>query len=130
MAAKKDNNLQAAARSVGATVKSQGLIGRDGQVPDLGQLGQLAPQIFDLAPGQVSNAINNGRNGIVIQVTGRQQPDPAEVAKELPHAREQMLEQRREEVFAVYVTSVTQQYEKSGRVVMSRQARQSPALPG
>lgn len=130
-AAAKDGNLAAAAKTVGATVKSQDFVGRDGQVPDLGQLGQMAPQIFSLNNGQVSNAINTGRNGIVIKVTGKQEPDAAEIAKNLPQAREQMAGQRREELFAVYVTTLTQQYEKAGRVLMNKKAQQQqPLIPG
>jgi peptidyl-prolyl cis-trans isomerase D len=123
-------NLATAAKAVGATVKSSDFIGRDGQVPDLGQIGQMAPQVFSLNEGQVSNAINTGRNGIVIKVTGKQEPDAAIVAKNLPQAREQMADQRREELFAVYVTSVTQQYEKSGRVLMNKKNQQQPLIPG
>jgi peptidyl-prolyl cis-trans isomerase D len=127
---KQTGNLAAAAKSVGATVKTQDFIGRDGQIPDLGQLGQMAPQVFNLNDGQVSNAINTGRNGIVIKLTGKQEPDAAQIAKNLPQAREQMADQRREEVFAVYVTNVTQDYEKSGRVRMNKKAQQSPMIPG
>jgi peptidyl-prolyl cis-trans isomerase D len=124
-------NLATAAKAVGATVKSSDFVGRDGQVPDLGQIGQMAPQVFSLNEGQVSDAINTGRNGIVIKVTGKQEPDPAAVAKNLPQAREQMADQRREELFAVYVTSVTQQYEKSGRVLMNKKnQQQQPLIPG
>jgi peptidyl-prolyl cis-trans isomerase D len=126
---KQSGNLAAAAKSVGATVKSQDFIGRDGQVPELGQIGQMAPQVFNLSDGQVSNAINTGRNGIVIKVTGKQEPQPADIAKNLPAAREQMADQRREELFAVYVTTVTQQYEKSGRVLMNKKAQQQPLIP-
>jgi peptidyl-prolyl cis-trans isomerase D len=126
---KQSGNLAAAAKSVGATVKSQDFIGRDGQVPDLGQIGQMAPQVFNLGDGQVSNAINTGRNGIVIKLTGKQEPQPADIAKNLPAAREQMADQRREELFAVYVTTVTQQYEKSGRVLMNKKAQQQPLIP-
>ena len=75
--AKQNGNLAAAAKSVGATVKTSDFIGRDGQIPDLGQLGQMAPQVFSLSDGQVSNAINTGRNGIVIKLTGKQEPDAA-----------------------------------------------------
>jgi peptidyl-prolyl cis-trans isomerase D len=130
-AAKKDGNLAVAAKSVGAAVKTEDFVGRDGQVPDLGQLGQIAPQVFDLGDNQVSNAINTGRNGIVIKVTGKQEPDAAEIAKNLPQAREQMANQQREELFAVYVTNITQQYEKSGRVLMNKKTQQQqPLIPG
>lgn len=130
-AAKKDGNLAAAAKSVGAAVKTQDFVGRDGQVPDLGQLGQMAPQVFNLGDNQVSNPINTGHNGIVIKVTGKQEPDAAEIAKNLPQAREQMANERREEMFAVYVTNITQQYEKSGRVLMNKKTQQQqPMIPG
>jgi peptidyl-prolyl cis-trans isomerase D len=127
---KQTGDLAAAAKAVGATVKTSDFVGRDGQVPDLGQIGQMAPQVFNLNDGQVSNAINTGRNGVVIKITGKQEPQPADIAKNLPQAREQMADQRREELFAVYVTTVTQQYEKSGRVLMNKKAQQSPLIPG
>ncbi|MGB9418059.1 MAG: peptidylprolyl isomerase [Acidobacteriaceae bacterium] len=127
---KQTGNLAAAAKAVGATVKTSDFIGRDGQVPDLGQIGQMAPQVFNLSDGQVSNAINTGRNGVVIKITGKQEPDAAAIAKNLPQAREQMADQRREELFAVYVTTVTQQYEKSGRVLMNKKNQQQPLIPG
>jgi hypothetical protein len=41
-----------------------------------------------------------------------------------------MADQRREELFAVYVTTVTQQYEKSGRVLMNKKSQQGPIIPG
>ncbi|HEX6496370.1 MAG TPA: peptidyl-prolyl cis-trans isomerase [Acidobacteriaceae bacterium] len=129
--AKQKGDLKAAAKSVGATVKSSDFIGRDGQLPDLGQIGQMAPQVFNLSDGQVSNAINTGRNGIVIKLTGKQEPDAAAIAKNLPQAREQMANERREELFAVYVTNITQQYEKSGRVLMNKKSQQQqPLIPG
>ena len=127
---KQSGNLTAAAKTVGATVKNSDFVGRDGQVPDLGQIGQIAPQVFNLSDGQVSNPINTGRNGIVIRITGKQEPQPADIAKNLPAAREQMLNERREEIFAVYVGNITQQYEKSGRVVMNKKAQQQPLIPG
>ena len=74
---KQTGNLNAAAKSVGATVKTSDFVGRDGQVPDLGQLGQIAPQVFNLADGQVYHPINTGRNGIVVKLTGKQEPQPA-----------------------------------------------------
>jgi peptidyl-prolyl cis-trans isomerase D len=127
---KQKGDLKAAAKDVGATVKTQDFVGRDGQIPDLGQLGQMAPQVFNLGDGQVSNAINTGRNGIVIKLTGKQEPDAAAIAKNLPQAREQMANERREELFAVYVTNITQQYEKSGRVLMNKKAQRQPMIPG
>jgi peptidyl-prolyl cis-trans isomerase D len=126
--AKQSGNLAAAAKAVGGTVKSSDLVGRDGQVPDLGQIGQIAPQIFELNQGQVSNVINTGRNGVVVKITGKQEPAAADIAKSLLQAREQMIAQRREEMFAVYVSSITQQYEKAGRVRMNKKAQPQSML--
>jgi peptidyl-prolyl cis-trans isomerase D len=127
----KGGDLAAAAKAVGAVVKSSDFVGRDAQVPELGQIGQIAPQAFDLNDGQVSNAINTGRTAVVLKITGKQEPTPEETAKSLPQAREQMIAQRREEMFAVYVSSITQQYEKSGRVSLNKKAQQAqPGLPG
>ncbi|MDQ1693339.1 MAG: peptidyl-prolyl cis-trans isomerase [Acidobacteriaceae bacterium] len=126
--AKQSGNLQAAAKAVGATVKSSDLLGRDGQVPDIGQIGQMAPQIFTLNQGEVSNVINTGRNGIVVKIIEKQEPSPADIAKSLQQARDQMIAQRREEIFAVYVSSITQQYEKAGRVRMNKKAQQQSVL--
>ncbi len=127
----KSGDLASAAKAVGATLKTSDFVGRDSQVPELGQIGQIAPQAFDLNNGQVSNAINTGRSGIVLKVTGKQEPSPEDVAKNLAQAREQMVSQRREEMFAVYVSSITQQYEKSGRVSINKKAQQpQPGVPG
>jgi peptidyl-prolyl cis-trans isomerase D len=126
--AKQSGNLQAAAKAVGATVKSSDLLGRDGQVPDIGQIGQMAPQIFTLNQGEVSNVINTGRNGVVVKIIEKQEPSPADIAKSLQQARDQMIAQRREEIFAVYVSSITQQYEKAGRVRMNKKAQQQSVL--
>lgn len=126
--AKQSGNLQTAAKAVGATVKSSDLVGRDGQVPDVGQIGQMAPQIFSLNQGDVSNVINTGRNGIVVKITEKQEPTAADIAKNLQPAREQMIAQRREEMFAVYVGSITQQYEKAGRVRMNKKSQQQSVL--
>src|SRR6201994_271066 len=54
-----ENDLAKAAKEVGATIKSSDLVGRDAQVPDVGQLSTAAPALFDLNVGQISAAINS-----------------------------------------------------------------------
>ncbi len=125
----KSGDLAAAAKAVGATVKSSDLVGREAQVPDLGALATAAPQLFALNPGQVSGPINSGRTGVVAKLVDKQQPSSEDIAKNLESAREAMLNQRREEVFSVFVTSLTNTYEKQGRIVMNK-AAQPPGAPG
>jgi peptidyl-prolyl cis-trans isomerase D len=128
-----DNDLAAAAKEAGATIKSSDLVGRDAQVPEIGALATAAPQLFDLNNGQISAAINTGHSGVVAKIVDKQQPTGEEIAKNFDQTREALLEQRREEMFSVFVSNLQQMYEKQGRIRMNRKAQQSPAggvLPG
>ncbi len=128
--AKAEKDLAKAAKEVGAAVKTSELVGRDAQVPDLGQIAQAAPEAFSLQVGQISNAINTGRSGIVLQLSEKQEPSEADVQKNLAATREQLANQRREEMFAVFVTNTTSNYEKAGLVRMNKKAQQPAEGPG
>ncbi|HZD49540.1 MAG TPA: peptidyl-prolyl cis-trans isomerase [Silvibacterium sp.] len=117
--AKADNDLAKAAKEVGATVKSSDLVGRDAQVPDIGALASAAPQLFDLNVGQFSGPINTGRTGVVAKILDKQEPTSDEIAKNFDRTRESMLEQRRDEAFAVFITTLQQKYQKEGRIRMN-----------
>jgi peptidyl-prolyl cis-trans isomerase D len=127
-----DNDLAKAAKDVGATIKSSDLVGRDAQVPEIGALATAAPQLFDLNTGQISSAINTGHSGVVAKITEKQQPTGDEVTKNFEPTRESLLDQRREEMFSVFVTNLEQTYQKQGRIRMNRRAQQAPGggLPG
>jgi peptidyl-prolyl cis-trans isomerase D len=127
-----DNDLAKAAKEVGATIKSSDLVGREAQVPDVGALATAAPQLFDLNAGQISTAINTGHSGVVVKIVDKQQPTSDDIAKNFDHTREALLDQRREQAFGVFVTSLQETYEKQGRVRMNRKAQQTPGglLPG
>ena len=128
--AKAENDLAKAAKEVGATVKSSDLVGRDAQVPDIGQLASTAPQLFDLNVGQISNAIQGQRTGAVVKLTQKQQPTADDIQKNFDQTRDSLLDQKREEMFAVFVTSLTEKYQKEGRISVSKRATQQPGLPG
>ena len=68
---------------MGATVKTSDLVGETGQVPDLGQVGQVAPQLFDMTPGAISGPINAGRTGVVAKILDKQEPSRGRDSKEL-----------------------------------------------
>ena len=130
MKAKADNDLAKAAKEVGATVKSSDLVGRDSQVPDIGALASAAPQLFDLSVGQFSQPINTGRSGIVAKLVDKQEPTSDEIAKNLEQTRQSVLEQRREEAFAVFITTLQEKYEKEGRIRMNRKAQGASPFGG
>jgi peptidyl-prolyl cis-trans isomerase D len=130
MKAKADNDLDKAAKEVGATVKTSDLVGRDSQVPDVGALATAAPQLFDLNVGQFSGPINTGRTGIVAKLVDKQEPTGDDIAKSFDQARESLLEQRREEAFAVFISTLQQKYEKEGRIRMNQKAQGSSPFGG
>ncbi len=128
--ARAENDLAKAAKEVGATMKSSDLVGRDAQVPDVGQLSTAAPALFDLSVGQISQPISSQRTGVVAKLTEKQQPTPEEIQKNFEQTRDSLLNQRREDMFAVFVTSLVDRYQKEGRISVNKRQQQQPALPG
>jgi peptidyl-prolyl cis-trans isomerase D len=118
-----ENNLAQAAKEAGATMKSSDLVGHTGQVPDVGDLSTAAPDLFDLKVGQISKAINTGHSGIVAKIDEKQEPTPDEIAKNFDNTRESLLNERREQMFAVFVTALTDRYEKAGGIRMNKRAQ-------
>jgi peptidyl-prolyl cis-trans isomerase D len=118
--AKTGNDLAKAAKEVGATVKSSDLVGASGQVPDFGQVGQVAPQLFDLAVGGISGPINAGRTGVVAKLVDKQEPSAGEIAKNLDQTRDQLLDRRRAEAFNVFLSTVMDDYKKHNRIVIAK----------
>jgi len=128
--AKAENDLAKAAKEVGATVKTSDLVGPDGQVPDLGQVAQVAPQLMDLTVGAISGAIDTGRNGVVAKILDKQEPGADDIAKNFDQTRDQMLEQRRQEAFGVFLSGIMDDYKKNKRIRMNAKAQQGPQIPG
>jgi peptidyl-prolyl cis-trans isomerase D len=127
--AKATNDLAKAAKAVGATVKTSDLVGESGQVPDFGEVGQVAPQLFDMSVGAISGPIDAGRTGVVVKIDDKQEPSADEIAKNLDQTRDELLDQRRNEAFSVFVSSVFNDYKKRKLVVINAKP-QGPQLPG
>jgi len=128
--AKASGDLAKAAKEVGATVKTSDLVGPDGQVPDLGQVQQVAPQLLDLAVGAISGPITAERNGVVAKIVDKQEPTPDEMAKNFDQTKDQMLEQKRSEAFNVFLSNIMADYKKNKRIAMNAKAQQGPQIPG
>ena len=127
--AKSMGDLAKAAKAVGATVKTSDLVGETGQVPDFGQVGQVAPQLFELKPGDLSGPINAQRTGVVAKILDKQEPSADDIAKNFDQTRDQILEQRRADAFNVFLSSVLDDYKKHNRIRMNAKAK-SEELPG
>ncbi|MGO9339692.1 MAG: peptidylprolyl isomerase [Terracidiphilus sp.] len=128
--AKASGDLAKAAKELGATLKTSDLVGPSGQVPDLGQVEQMAPQLMELPVGAVSGPINAQRNGVVAKILEKQEPSADEIAKNFDQTRDQILEQRRQDAFSIFLSSIMDDYKKNKRIRMNAKAQQGPQIPG
>ncbi len=120
------NDLKKAAAEMNLSLKTSDLVGKDGQVPDVGAMSGQGAVAFTLAKGAISGPINTGRSGIVLSVVDKQEPTADDIAKNFMATREGLLNQQREEIFRVYIGELTQKYEQGGAV---RYSKKQPA-PG
>jgi peptidyl-prolyl cis-trans isomerase D len=127
--AKSENNLKQAAKEVGATVKTSDLVGLDGQVPDLGQLAQVAPQLFEMSVGNISGPINAQRTGVVAKILDKQEPSAEDIQKNFDTTKDQLIRQRQEDAFNVFMSGVLDYYKKHNLIRMSPKPK-NPQLPG
>src|SRR5665213_3629645 len=127
--AKSENNLAQAAKETGATVKTSDLVGLDGQVPDLGQVAQVAPQLFDLSKGNISGPINAQRTGVVAKIVDKQEPAAEEIQKNFDTTKDQLIRAHQDEAFNVFMSGVLDYYKKHNLIRMSAKPK-NPSLPG
>ena len=123
------NDLAKAAKAVGAKMETSDLVSPTDQVPDLGAVGQVAPQLFDLSVGSISGPIGTEQNGVVVKVLDKQEPTPDDIAKNFDQTRDQLLEQRRSEAFQVFLSNLMDNYKKHKLIQMNAKA-QGPQAPG
>ena len=111
-------------------VKTSDLVTPEGQVPELGQVAQVAPQLLELPVGGVSGPITAERNGVVAKILDKQEPTADEVAKNFDQTRDQILEQRRSDAFNVFLSGIMADYKKNKRIRLNPKAQQGPQIPG
>ncbi len=127
--AKAGNDLAKAAKEAGATVKTSDLVTPTGQVPDLGDVGQVAPQLFDMNVGAISGAIHAERNGIVVRIDDKQEPSEDEIQKNFDQTRDQILDERRGDAFNIFLSGVMGDYKKHNLIRINAK-NEGPQLPG
>ena len=96
-------------------------------MPDVGSMAGQAAVAFSLPKGGISGAINTGPNGIVLQVSDKQEPSADEIAKNFSATREKLLSTERQEYFNAYGETLVAKYEKSGAVVLGQKAPATPS---
>jgi peptidyl-prolyl cis-trans isomerase D len=112
------HDLHKAAKELGATVKTSDLVGRASQVPDVGSMSGAASVAFTMKQGDISGALNTGRDGVVLQVLEVQQPplNGEEFTKAQDGIRDQLLEQKRQEAMQLFMSSLNERLNKEGKL--------------
>ncbi len=114
--AKSEHDLKRAAKELGATVKTSDFVLPDGQIPEVGSMAGQASVAFNMKPGEISGPINSGANGVVIAVLENQKPSDADYAAKRDELRDSLLQAKQQELFGLFVTSLRDQMEKSGKI--------------
>ena len=118
--AKAEHDLKRAARELGATVKTSDLVLPDGQVPDVGSMAGQAAVAFNMKPGEISGPINGGGNGVVLALLENQQPAEADFAAKRDQIRDSLLQGKQQEIFGLFLTSLRDGMEKSGKIKINQ----------
>jgi peptidyl-prolyl cis-trans isomerase D len=127
--AKQYNDLNKAAKELGATVKTSDLVSVTGQVPDVGSVGQVAPQLFELSVGSFSGPISTDRNGVVAKIVDKQEPSAEDIQKNFDTTREQLKDEQQNQAFNVFLSTLMDQYKKDKLIRMNAK-NAGPGLPG
>lgn len=117
-----EHDLAKAAKEVGATVKTSDLVNRTAQVPDIGALSGPVAVAFTMKQGEISNALNLGNKQVVVAITERQEPtvsDP-QYAKEREQIREQIVQQRQNQAWQLFLEALRARMEKEGRIKINQ----------
>ena len=118
--ARATHNLRDAAKAAGATVKTSELVASDGQVPDIGALASAAPQVFEMKPGDISQAINLGQKGVVVALMEKDAPSDVEFELVKNQVKAGLLERKRSEAEEVLVVSLRDRLQKEGRILIDK----------
>jgi len=112
------HDLAKAAKEAGATVKTNDLVNRSAQVPDIGSMGGSASVAFSLKPGEISGPLNLGQKGAVLQVIDRQEASltDGQFAKERDGILEQLSQQRQSQTIQLFLSNLSKRMEKEGKV--------------
>ena len=118
--AKADHDLKKAAKELSAAYKSSDFVLPDGQIPDIGSMTGQASVAFTMKPGEISGPIVSGQDGAVLQVLEDQKPDESEFAAKRDQIRDELMQSKQQEIFGLFITSLREQMEKSGKIKINQ----------
>jgi peptidyl-prolyl cis-trans isomerase D len=119
--AKAEHDLKRAAKELGGEFKTSDLVLPDGQVPDVGSMTGQASVAFTMKPGEISGPINSGSNAVVIELLENEKPSDADYAAKRDQIRDQLLQNKQQELFGLFASNLRDQMEKSGKIKINQE---------
>jgi peptidyl-prolyl cis-trans isomerase D len=119
--AKAQHDLKKAAKELGAALKTSDFVSPDGQVPDIGSMTGQASVAFTMKPGEISNPIRSGSNGVVISMLDVQAPTEAEFAAKKDQIRDTLLQGKEQQIFGLFMTNLRDSMEKAGKIKINQE---------
>jgi peptidyl-prolyl cis-trans isomerase D len=114
--ARAQRDLKKAATEVGATLHTSEFVGPDSQVPEIGPLTGAASILFDMKPGEISTPIPSTNGGAVAALLDKQEPPASGFDAQKDQIREEVLAQKRAQMFRLFVEGLQQRMEKEGKI--------------
>jgi len=71
---------------------------------------------FSMKPGEISGPISNGSDAAVLSVLESQQPSDADYAAKRDQIRDQLMQGKQQERFALFVSNLVDEMTKSGKI--------------
>jgi len=119
--AKAEHDLKKAAKELGATMKTSDFVLPDGQVPDIGSMSGAAAAAFSMKPGEISAPIDTSSTGAVLSLLEKQTPTDQDFAAKKDQIRDSLLQGKQSEIFGLFVSSLRDQMEKSGKIKINEE---------
>lgn len=103
-------SFTALADEIAASIRTTELISRDGVVPDLGRESALVLAAFDHGEGEAAGPVKVAQGNALFRITSHVQPDWGQFAASQDALRNQILNQRRGNLFESLVRQLREQY--------------------
>ncbi len=120
--AQKSGSLQTAARSIEAKVEKAAAVTREGALPNLGSIRDIAPVVFGLPIGGVSPALSVAGNWVVLRVVDRAKPDWKQFEQERNLIARQLLQQKQQLTFQIFRENLKKKLAEEGKLEINARA--------
>lgn len=120
--AAKAKGLKAAASQMKLAVKTSQPLTRKDSLADAGAISSFADALFALQPGQVGGPSALDSKQIVYSLVSVQQPPDAMFAQQKDSIRQQLLQQKRSQVFSAYTDAMEKRLTQSGKMKIDEAA--------